>query len=458
MTSRPARQERLLERQRGAGTRQVKNLDIGLILPGQENPLLQSRRSGRRGPTPQQETLPPQKSSRRTPAPELLPQRSSRRTPAAESALPKSIRRTPAPPVLPPQRSSRPYPTEASRKRARSASEDIVHNDRDYETRNATEKKRKLSRKPVIIEEEPTRSAVTENDRQAEDPTQDATFTKSAKKRKKRKSIGQQSSKRAKVKVPPETQRHVSKANSGRGRPRKADTAPSVEEMDHIVHDVVQEQLRTDDAELAIQPQPTEPEPVILSSVEPMSGHTPRKAKKRKRVSIGQQSRRKAKLAMMTVKEEPAEDEAPSLNQEVGEPARLTEEDEEVELEAQITHALADAEQAKPKRKKRKSIGQQKPKRTSIYRNTVIPESKAPSRRGQSAGKLPAREDPIRQSKEQGLPHLENDQPEPAREAHKTKGRKKTPSRRGLAANRAPAKQSLEKEPSNRDLPPDKIH
>ncbi|KAL8824445.1 MAG: hypothetical protein Q9191_005055, partial [Dirinaria sp. TL-2023a] len=61
-----SRDERLLMRQRGAGTRQIKSSGFDLILPGQSKTPLKPRKSGKVGKTPLAK-LAPLKSSRRTP-------------------------------------------------------------------------------------------------------------------------------------------------------------------------------------------------------------------------------------------------------------------------------------------------------------------------------------------------------------------------------------------------------
>ena len=183
------------------------------------------------------------------------------------------------------------------------------------------------------------------------------------KKRKKRKSIGQQSSKRVKAQVSP--QGNVDKSSKGRGRPKAAE--PTVDSDDSIG-----DQLGAVDAEF-------EPEvsartgPIVLQSVEPTvgTGSTPRKPNRKNRVSIGQQSRKKARSAMVTVKEEPGNEEEGLLMadsvQENGIDVEQESQQEEVEIEdirPTKNHSMKRNE-TKMKRKKRKSIGQQRPRRIS---------------------------------------------------------------------------------------------
>ncbi|KAL9129661.1 MAG: hypothetical protein Q9217_001940 [Psora testacea] len=429
-----ARQERLLERQRGAGTRLVKNLDIGLILPSQENAPLQPRRTGRRGPTPQHETLPPQKSPGWTPAPELHSQRSSRRTPATELVPQLSRRRIPAPDSLPPQRSSRLMPgTGASRKRARSFSENVVQDDGDDETRKASAKKRKLRGKPATIDEEPMTLPTTENDMRLKDLNQDDIAAQAPKKRKKRKSIGQQLSKRAKPKGTPDMQRQPSNANVKRGRPRKDKLATAVEDLHDNLDPTIRGQLQRESTELGTesQPQPTGQEPGIVPSVGPISGQTPRKANKRKRISIGQQSKKKAKPPTVIVKKESTGVERKLHEQEAAESAPLVEETEGAEPQLQSTHPQATTKQPKPRRKKRKSIGQQKSKRTSTSGNITqkpVPKSKEPPRCRRKAVGPQATEVPEAEPEDQTLINEKNRQPVRGRYASRTDGRKKGPS------------------------------
>ncbi|KAI9796748.1 MAG: hypothetical protein M1833_005988 [Piccolia ochrophora] len=84
------REERFLMRQRGAGTRQIKEVDFGIAFPPTvDSPLKpqQSARStrSRRTPQPENDTLAPQRSTRRTPANTSQRLRSSSLEPGAKS-------------------------------------------------------------------------------------------------------------------------------------------------------------------------------------------------------------------------------------------------------------------------------------------------------------------------------------------------------------------------------------
>ncbi|KAL9102660.1 MAG: hypothetical protein Q9163_002213 [Psora crenata] len=362
MAPRQARQERLLERQRGAGSRQVKNLDIGLILPGQDNGTLQPQKSGRRGRPPRRETLP----SRRTPAPELHAQRSSRRTPAAELAPEKSTRRTPVPDLLPPQPLLRQAPEiETSAKRARSMSEDGAQGQGKNGIITARTKKRKFQDESAPIEEEPISLAVEGDVPWPKHPDQDVATAQSPKKRKKRKSIGQRSSKRLKTMGSPHMQLQSNKSDPRRGRPSRKAPSPIIEALNDDMNHTYQNQTRKETTEPSSQARRTEQEFVELPGVQPISGHKSKEAQKMKRVSIGPQPTEMVQSTISTVKEEPAEEEVSSLQQASENQAAYTEQADEPEPHVQDRHPPTSTRQAKPKRKKKRPIGQQRPKRAS---------------------------------------------------------------------------------------------
>ena len=142
------REERFLQRQRGAGyvyciprscyvkltcrsnrIHKIKDVDFGLAFPAIGNAPLRPQRSSRR--TPQQDQQP------------LLPQRSSRRTPKPAQALPsqQSIRRTPTSARNDlPQRPS-PYDIPRTEDKERLSSSQATRSDRQ----GSVSKKRKIT-------------------------------------------------------------------------------------------------------------------------------------------------------------------------------------------------------------------------------------------------------------------------------------------------------------------------
>ena len=343
--------------------RQVRDLDFGFVLPGQENGALKPRLSGRARSTPRAEFLAPQRSSRRTPAAELPPQKSSRRTPASQRCAQSQAAPTPATELLPQQSTGRSASASISRKRARSTSQDVIQNGLNTHVPERSTKKQRRDRQPETVPEEDSApngiiAASTG------EPNEDLNPASSGKKRKKRKSIGQQAMRKSRPVGPPPQHPLDLDTPRRRGRPKAASQQPpDTEDLENTIQD----QLRRENADLD-GATTAEPDDVVLQSVEPIvnTGNTPHKFKRIKRVSIGQQSGRKAKHGLQTVKEEPAEGDA--TMDEIPPTEADLEEDEDEESqhdldEEPIAKPAKKSRQDKPKRKKRKSIGQQRPKR-----------------------------------------------------------------------------------------------
>ena len=332
------------------------------MLPGQENGVLKPRLSGRARSTPRAEYLAPQRSSRRTPAAELPPQKSSRRTPAAQRRAQSQAAPTPATELLPQQSTGRSASASISRKRARSTSQDVNQNGLTDHVPERSTKKQRRDRQPETVPEDSAPNGIiaasTSEPNGAPDPAS------SGKKRKKRKSIGQQSMRKSRpVGLPPHQPVDLDTPKR-RGRPKAANQhPPDTEDLENTIQD----QLRRENADLN-GATTAEPDDVVLQSVEPIvnTGNTPHKFKRKKRVSIGQQSGRKARHGLQPFKEEPAEGDA-TMDEIPPTEADLEEnEDEESQHdldEEPIAKPAKESRQDKPKRKKRKSIGQQRPKR-----------------------------------------------------------------------------------------------
>ncbi|MDI1491066.1 MAG: hypothetical protein OHK93_002271 [Ramalina farinacea] len=363
MAIRQSRQERQLERQRGAGLRQVRDLDFGFVLPGQENGALKPRLSGRARSTPRAEYLAPQRSSRRTPAAELPPQKSSRRTPAAQRRAQSQAAPMPATELLSQRSTGRSASASISRKRARSTSQDVIQNGvTDHVPERSTKKPRKERQPETVPEEDLVPDGIGAAN--TGEPNGDLNPASSGKKRKKRKSIGQQVMRKSRPAGPPPQQSVDSDTPRRRGRPKAASQhPPDTEDLENTIQD----QLRRENADLE-GATTAEPDDVVLQSVEPIvnTGNTPHMFKRKKRISIGQQSGRKARHGLQPVKEEPAEGDA-TMNEIP--PIEADLEEDEVEEsqhdldEDPIARPAKKSRQDKPKRKKRKSIGQQRPKR-----------------------------------------------------------------------------------------------
>ncbi|KAL6716604.1 hypothetical protein ACLMJK_006171 [Lecanora helva] len=189
------RQDRLLERQRGAGTRQIKNIGFDLLLPGSEAALdasLQPQPSGRPRKDPQTEFV-AQKSgrSRKSIQPELAPQRSSRRTPVPDESGAESL-------VEKPSASKNP------RKRGRpKALLDIIEESAAGASQSKVAvKKRKIDKSTKVSKGLEHANDIVNTNGHAEVQVKDsqnpepAEKTPPGKKRKKRKSIGQQSTRK----------------------------------------------------------------------------------------------------------------------------------------------------------------------------------------------------------------------------------------------------------------------
>ncbi|KAG8533182.1 uncharacterized protein KY384_001965 [Bacidia gigantensis] len=183
---------------------------------------------------------------------------------------------------------------------------------------------------------------------------------KDPKRQKKRKSIGQQSKSRVRARNSPVAQRQPVK----RGRPR----VTQLDSSDQDIEGSIQDQLRRENADLEDHAL-ARLQQSILPSVEPTegTGFTPRQKKRKKRVSIGQQSHRKPK-PLITVKEESLEAEPIFTDRVETDRSRMVgagEYQDDHGNESQEDRSVSQTGHQKSRRKKRKSIGQQKRKKTS---------------------------------------------------------------------------------------------
>lgn len=459
----------------------MKNTGFDLVLPGQENAAtepLQPIKSGRSRKTPQPE-LPPQRSSRRTPKPEITQlQRSSRKTLA----------------------------TGVTKKRGRPAKKAISDVVEDLSTSRVTQadeegvstKKRKTSK----VQKEQGDAMVSAAPEVQDDGVRTAESAPSAapstgvKKRKKRKSIGQQSTSRAKaaksgspLKPARQPRKRVPKPGlAERTEPTELDgslakglqekplndavpldgtKSVGLPEVAEPLHDGIEnvepsaEKLQQDDrqklkerkqeqveerpkkrvkasstqtkcAPKATQvsnapkaPQGTisaedaleaiqsteksaEVEGVSLHDVNEEQGAAATKAaeppkvkpKKRKRVTVGQQSKKRAKLGTTQANRRPKTQEetstaaAPETSQNMGKPVEVEADSMgpsgNVAEEQEATPEEVEPQTQKPKRKKRKSIGQQKPKK----KTTDLATPNTTAGKAAASGQLATRVEP----------------------------------------------------------------
>ena len=383
--------------------RQIKNTGFDIILPGQEDVTqapLEPRKSGRSRKTPQPELL-PQRSTRRTPALELLPQRSTRRTPAPDLQVQKSSRRTPA--------------AESSKKRGRlvkdaaqvtgTTAEVIESNGVQKDARNRASKKRRLNRVPEVPEGIEAPGSTKEAEVQVEatqytkPPYHVATPTGFANRRKKRSYIGQQSDQGASPPGPSKKrkkrksigQQSMKKANKTQPSPKtisKPTRKMALEEKESLSIEPSREELRVqaqiNGLPFGGQKHPDAPEVTESRdfAAEAAAAHPvidPQEAKpiskKRRRVSIGQNSRKRTKPVP---KESPTiaiSDSVTAVANQIDDASQS--QDENADRVTDISNASIEEQEAtyedtalqdpprKTKRKKRKSIGQQRPKRKS---------------------------------------------------------------------------------------------
>lgn len=369
-----------------ARIRQVKNTGFDLVLPGQENaanPPLEPRKSGR---------------SRKTPQPELLPQRSTRRTPAPEELLQqRSTRRTPAP-ELPPQRSSRRTPATGARKKRGRATQDAIQErgetadavgpiaGQDDGESNATKRGRlnqaAKSSKGAKTTEGAKESDVQVKDPQTLEPEQGVSPSGPVKKRKKRKSIGQQSMK--------------TKSNKAQTSPKavlkpqqKRVPKPKAVLPIELSHEELRVEAQVNGLPFGGQKHPTAPEVTesrdFAAEAADLGPEDDReevnpKSRKRKRVSIGQQSKKRPKPAPAKLPKDIVPEGGIAVAEHMTDASQSQDENAEDvadtandAIEEQGT-ALENAEprnRQKPKRKKRKSIGQQRPKTKSTESASV---------------------------------------------------------------------------------------
>ncbi|CAD6577564.1 MAG: hypothetical protein ASARMPRED_008322 [Alectoria sarmentosa] len=375
------RGERQLMRQRGAGTRQVKNIGFDLVIPGQENAVaepLQPIKSGR---------------SRKTPQPELPPQRSSRRTPRPEKTqLQRISGKTPA--------------TGVTKKRGRPAKKSTIDQSEDLSTSRIaqadadgiTTKKRKPSkgqkqRGDSVVSTAPEVQGDVVG---ATGSTLNIAPSTGVKRRKKRKSIGQQSTSRAKA---AKSRSPLKPARQPRKRVPKPDLAEptGVTELDGSLTKGVQEGTLVDAVPLDINesaglPQVTEPLDSRNENVEPsaeeLQQETTQKPKKRKRVPVEELPKKRVKSsstkskrapkALKTQEEIIPAGDALDAVQSMEEPAEvdaafLVNMNEEQEAAPEV----AEPRKAKPRKRKRVTVGQQPKKRAKVGTIQAIRRPKA---------------------------------------------------------------------------------
>lgn len=431
--------------------RQVKDVDFGFVLPGQDNGALKPRLSGRARSTPRAEYLAPQRSSRRTPAAEPPPPKSSRRTPASQRRAQSQAAPTPATELFPQRSTGRSASASISRKRARSTSHDVTQNGLTDHVPERSTKKLRRDEQPEKVPEEGstpngTVAAITG------EQNEDLPPASSGKKRKKRKSIGQQAMRKSRpVGQPPQRPLDLDTPKR-RGRPKALNPQPpDTEDLENTIQD----QLRRENADLD-GGTTAELDEVVLQSVEPAvnTGNTPLKFKRKKRISAGQQSGRKARHGLPTVKEETAEGDATMDEIPPTETDLAADEDEESQddLDEEPIAKPAKSRQGKPKRKKRKSIGQQRPKRPPVSspgiqtsRSDQRKRVKRPPRPAQKGHTKPFKPPPRREASELHTTQASasaSDHPPPA-PGKKARGRPALTS----ATKPAPAPSPIEKHP-----------
>ena len=391
----------------------MKNGGFNLVLLGQKtafDPPSEPRKSGRSRKSPQPELLPqrstrrtpapaelgPQRSTRHTPGPELPPQRSSRRTPAAgtESPQQRSSRRTPALNLQPVQAAQQTPATATTRKRTRVEEVAGLRDDAAV-----VAKKQKVQWQGPARQDYEGAAAdgipdISVNGAQNLAATQRLQNDSGTKKRKKRKSIGQQSlrGKSSKSQTPRSSLSKSFQGVAPRSKP-SLPIQPSEEELR------VQAQLNGDPFGGDKHPPPppiTEARDfarvtaeLVVATTESVTG---RKAKKRN--AIGQKSHKgkvttsgKGKLPFDTVprggiavaehltdatdsQDEDVEDVADAANEAI--------EEDDVAMEHQ--NPLL----GKLRRRKRKSIGQQRPRKKVppsllLPRNRTLPLERPPT-------------------------------------------------------------------------------
>ncbi|MCJ1287588.1 hypothetical protein MMC26_006940 [Xylographa opegraphella] len=193
------REERFLMRQRGAGARQLRNSGFSFDLLGEQKSPLKAASSAKSRRTPRSKSQ-IRASTKRTPkVTSVIPRRSSRRTPASKRTQDSEILSSEQLPSISEQQDA---PTSQASK---------------ADEQGTVTKKRRLAGRPrtgsLSIYEEPRgtvsifgsipeNSEPIESDVQKEIVESEPLTTKSGKKRKKRKSVGQKPKKRAKTSLP----------------------------------------------------------------------------------------------------------------------------------------------------------------------------------------------------------------------------------------------------------------
>lgn len=381
--------------------------DFNLVLPGQEAAPLEPRRSGRSRKTPQPEELLPQRSSRRTPAPQVpLPQRSTRRTPTNHVITVPQPSTTHAPAIDPlrsPTRLTSGAPTtETTGKRKRPTGEATFnvpdspplspqHADSAVNAENTQPGKRSRIDEAAdngigdayTAEAELGLASVLES----MEANGEALQKSKGKKRKKRKSIGQQATRRNKAKVSPD-HKQVSKGVKPEplSSPVQGEGSSGLLEVPEEVEDPAEAQIRQELAGAAEEGLrgssvgDIETDAIIGTLNTSRMSHLQRSSEKKMKETKAMASR-----SLLEGGESETDPHIFSLPEStsldgreedlIGAEERDREGDggdlegEDVEDKGHKTRRAPTAKMllspAKPKRKKRKSIGQQRPKRAS---------------------------------------------------------------------------------------------
>lgn len=182
--------------------------------------------------------------------------------------------------------------------------------------------------------------------------------------------VAQESKKRKRVRVEELPKKRV-KANSTQSRrvPKAAktqnETVPAEE-----AHDAVQSMEKPAEVEAGSLDATVEEHEAVSDIAESRK----EKPKKRKRVNVGQQSKKRAKPGITRTLAKPIDQEETSTSTDAVEATQSVEKPAEFEVDSigvatekeEATAEEAETQTHKPKRKKRKSIGQQTPKRKSV--------------------------------------------------------------------------------------------
>lgn len=340
------------------------------MLPGQENAAtepLQPVKSGR---------------SRKTPQPELPPQRSSRRTPKPDrTQLQRSLRKTTANGVTkrrgrPANRATADEPEDLSTSRGTQAEEEAITT-----RKRKSGKAQKLPGDHVVS----TASEVQGDRPGTPEAAPSAVPSSGVKKRKKRKSIGQQSTSRAKA---AKARSSLKPGRQPRKRMPKSDFAETIEATDlegssakEVQKETLVDVVPLDGGEPAHLPEVAEILDPEADSVEP-SAEKPQqviaeKPRKRKRVAgeelpkkrvkgSSTQSKRGAKAPKTQTETVPAED-AVNAVQSIEKPAKVAATSPgDANEKQEFASKVPEPRQEKPKKRKRVTVGQQSKKRAKV--------------------------------------------------------------------------------------------